>query len=106
MRRYCLVVVLGIGDGSRLKLLDDGSHSRWLRRRTWFIKDLDLGRRKHAPDAVDKLQRILLRPEVDVERMQLVVIFGLVARVVGGQMPFALVDRLGNGQRDGAVLLV
>lgn len=38
--------------------------------------------------------------------MQLVVVFGLVARIVGGQMPFALVDRLGNGQRDGAVLLV
>lgn len=30
----------------------------------------------------------------------------LVARVVGGEMPFALINRLGDGQRDGAVLLV
>lgn len=61
------MVVLGIRDGSRLELLDDGVHSGGLSGRAWLIEDLDLGRRKHTPDTIDKLQRILLRPEVYIE---------------------------------------
>ena len=62
------------------------------RRRGRLISDVDLGRRQDPPDAVDELQGVGLGPEVDVERVKLVVVFVLVMGVVGREVPLVLVD--------------
>jgi len=56
-----------IGKGDSLEVLHDGAHvgmvARW---RAGLVEDFALGRRKDTADAIDKLQGILLGPEVDV----------------------------------------
>jgi hypothetical protein len=87
-----------VGDGSLLELLHDRAHvGRVAGRRPRFIQNFALRRRQHAPDAVDELHGILGRPEVDVERMELVVVFVLVVRVVRWQMPLVVPLNLANG---------
>ena len=68
----------------------------WQRRRRRLISDVDLGWGQDPPDAVDELQGVGLGPEVDVEGVELVVVFVLVMGVVGGEMPLILVN-LGAG---------
>jgi hypothetical protein len=67
------------------------------RRRSRLIQDLALRRGQHAPDAIHKLARILRSPEVDVERVELVVVFVLVVRIVGWQVPFVVSLDLADG---------
>ncbi len=99
--------VLRVGNGCVLQLLHDGAHPRLLRSRgSWLIDDFYLHGRQDPSHAVNELKGVLLRPEVNVERVQLVVVLAVVVRVVGGQMPFALVHGIGNSERHCAVLLV
>lgn len=67
----------------RVRLLD-----RW---RTRLIQHLDLRRWKNSADAIDELESVGMRPKVDIEGMEFVMIFVLVSRIIGRQMPLALV---------------
>jgi hypothetical protein len=71
-----------------------------------LVEDLALGRGDDAADAVDEAEGVLLGPEVDVERVQLVVVLVLVVGVVGGQVPFLVALDVADGQGDDAGLLV
>lgn len=99
----------GVGDGGFLELLHYGAHVvRVLLARRWagLVEDLALGRGDDAADAVDEAEGVLLGPEVDVEGVQLVVVFVLVAGVVGGQVPLLVALDVADGQGDDAGLLV
>lgn len=63
-------------------------------------------RRQNSSNAIHKLKRILLRPKVNIEGMELVVVFVLVSRIVGGEVPFFVMNGFGDGQGYHAVLLV
>ena len=78
------------------------------RRRSWFVVDIALVWREYASDAIDKLQGILLVVKVDVERVQLVVVLGLIVRVVCWEMPLFVTIDLANGQsyKAGVVVIV
>lgn len=78
------------------------------RRWSWLVVNIALVRREHTPDAIDKLQGILLVVEVDVERVKLVVVLGLVMRVVCWQMPLFVTIDLANRQshKAGVVVIV
>ncbi len=57
------------------------------RRRAGLVEDLALCWGDDAADAVDEAEGVGLGPKVDVERVQLVVVFVLVVRVKRGQVP-------------------
>lgn len=75
-------------------------------RRSWLIENFDLGWRENHAHAINELESIFLRPKVDVERVKFVMIFVLVRRIIGRQMPLALVNCVGDSQGYHAVLLV
>lgn len=93
---------IGLRKSDLLELLHHGAGVP----RARLVLNVGLGGGQHAADAVDELEGVGLGVEVDVERMELVVILVLVARVVGGKMPLAGVGGLGGRQRDEAVVLV
>lgn len=62
---------------------------RWRR----LVSHLDLGRRQNPSYAVDKLERVLLCPEIYVQRLKAVVVFVLVVGIKGREMPLVLVHR-------------
>lgn len=72
-----------VSDCCPLELLDYradfGIVPRWW---SWLVVDIALVRREHTPDAIDELQSILMVVKVNVERVKLVVVLGLVMRVV------------------------
>ena len=98
-----------VGDGGVLELLDYGANVVGVvlaRRRAGLVEDLALGRGDDTADAVDEAEGVLLGPEVDVERVQPVVVLALVVGVVCGQVPLLLALDVADGQGDDAGLLV
>lgn len=78
-----------------------------MRRRARFVQNLDVRRRSNSPDTINKLERILLRPEVNVKRVKFVVVLVLILRIIRWEVPIVLVrGSFRSGQSDGAVLLV
>jgi hypothetical protein len=75
---------------------------RWGR----FVENLALRRRKHTPDAIHELDSVLRSPEVDVKRVELIVVFVLVVGIVGWQMPLFVPLNLADGKGDEASVLV
>jgi hypothetical protein len=53
------------------------------RRRPRLILHVNLGGRQDSPNVVEELERILLGPEVDIERVEGIVVFILVMGIVG-----------------------
>ena len=110
MRRSCgsrvCPAILRIRDGDSLESLDHGARGGRLWRWAGFVQNIHLRRGENASHPIDKLQRVGLGPEVYVERMKLVVILILIARVVGREMPFILINRICHHQRDHAVVFV
>jgi hypothetical protein len=90
---------IGARYGHLLEFLHHRTHfgfvARW---RSRLVQDLALRRRKHTSDPVEELHGILGHPEVDVERVELVVVFVLVVRVIGWQMPFLVPLDLADGE--------
>lgn len=68
--------------------------------------DVNLVGREDAPDAVDEGESILLGPEVNVEGVKLIVIYALVSRVVGWQVPFFMGIHIPNHQADHTVVFI
>jgi hypothetical protein len=68
--------------------------------------DVDLVGREDAPDAIDEGESILLGPEVNVEGVKLIVIYVLVSRVVGWQVPFFMGIHIPNHQADHTVVFI
>lgn len=76
------------------------------RRWAGLVENLALRGGDNAADAVDEAEGVLLGPEVDVERVQLVVVLVLVLGVVGRQVPLLVAGDVADGQADDAGLLV
>ncbi len=57
---------------------------------TRFVDNLALAGRKYASDAIDELQRVLLRPEVDIQRMKRIVVFFLIVRIERREVPLVM----------------
>jgi len=85
-----LVLRRGVGDGGLFELLHDGADILSVVLARWgagLVEDLTLRGGHNAADAVDEAEGILLGPEVDIERMELVVVLVLVLGIVGRQVP-------------------
>jgi hypothetical protein len=81
----------GFRDGGVFKLLDYSANvARLTRRRARFVQDLALRWGKHTPNAVDEFEGILMGPEVNVERVEFVMVFVLIVGVVGWEMPLVM----------------
>lgn len=96
-----------VGYGGFLELLDDGADlgglAWW---GSWLVEDLALCWGQHPTDAIHKLEGILLFPEVNVEGGELVVVFVLVVRIVGREMPLVMALDLADCQGYEAGVLV
>jgi hypothetical protein len=89
-----------------LKLLHDGAGVCAMGGRCRLIANVDLGGREEPLNAVDELNGVLLGPEVDVERVQWVVVLVLVAWVERRKVPDAGVIGLADGDGDDTFLVV
>lgn len=68
--------------------------------------DVDLVGGKHATDAIDKVQGVLLGPEVDVEGVKFVVVLVLVSRVICREVPLLVPLDVSHRQAHHAVVSV
>lgn len=69
---------------------------RWRRGHDRLVADVELVCWHHAAHTIDKLECVRVRPEVDVDCVQRVVIDVLVKGVISRQVPFFLIRDFGK----------